>query len=180
MKMKANDFIIRSEKKEDYEQIALIHIGAFRHDLEANIIENLRKDSHYDKDLSLVAEMNGKIVGHILFSRISIENSYESYQAVVLAPLAVDNQYRGIGIGSKLVQAGIEVAKAKGFKLMLVSGHSYYDKFGFQCTKQIFRPNPVLEKHIRVLELEEGAGQGVVGVIKYPKAFKPSISEWEK
>ena len=178
--MKVDDLVIRSEEKEDYGQIALIHIRAFGHDLEANVIENVRKEKNYDKDLSLVAEMNGNIVGHVLFSRVSIENSYESYQALILAPLAVDSQYRGVGIGSKLVQTGIDIARAKGFKLMLVSGHSYYDKFGFKCTKRIFRPNPVLEKHIRVLELEEGAEQGVAGVIKYPKAFKPSISEWDK
>ena len=127
-----------------------------------------------------MAEINGNIVGHILFSRVSIENSYESYPALILAPLAVDSQYRGVGIGSKLVQTGIDIARAKGFKLMLVSGHSYYDKFGFQCTKQIFRPNPVQGKHIRVLELEKGAAQGVMGVIKYLNAFKPSISEWDK
>lgn len=178
--MTANDFIIRSEKKEDYEQITLIHIRAFGHDLEANIIANVRAESHYDKDLSLVAEVNGKIVGHILFTPVSIENTYESHSALMLAPLAVDSWYRGMGIGSKLIQKGIDVAKVKGFKLMLVSGHSYYDKFGFQCTKQIFRPNPVRGKHIRVLELEEGAKKDVMGVIKYPNAFKPSISEWDK
>ncbi len=180
MKTQANDFVIRSEEKEDYEQIALIHIRAFGHDLEASIIANIRSESHYDKDLSLVAECNGKIVGHILFTPVSVENTYESYQSIILAPLAVDSAYRGMGIGSKLIQRGIELAKAKGFKFMLVSGHSYYDKFGFQRTKQIFRPNPVKGKHIRVLELVEGATQGVMGVIKYPNAFKPSISEWDK
>ena len=180
MKTKVRDFEIRSERKEDYEQIALLHIRTFSHDLEADLIANLRAESHYDSDLSLVAEVNGKIVGHILFTPVSIENTYECYQAIILAPLSVDSQYRSMGIGSKLIQKGITVAKAKGFKLMLVSGHPYYDKFGFQCTKQIFRPNPVRGKHIRVLELEEGAGQGVMGVIKYPNAFKPSISEWDK
>jgi predicted N-acetyltransferase YhbS len=174
------NIVIRKERKEDYEQISAVHIGVFRHTLEAELISNLRLENCFDADLSLVAEVENKIAGHILFTPVSIENTFESFPAVILAPLAVDKNYQGCGIGAKLIQKGIDIIKDKGFKLVLVSGHVYYDRFGFKITNQIFRPNPVKGKNIRVLELEQGASENVKGVIKYPKAFKPTISEWDK
>lgn len=170
--------VIRKEREEDYKQMASLHNNVFGHTVESELISALRCEACFDRDLSLVAEVEDEIVGHILFTPVSIENTFESFQAIVLAPLAVDRKYQGEGIGSKLIQMGLEIVKEKGFKLVLVSGHAYYDKFGFQITKQILRPNPIKGKHIRVLELEKGASKNITGVIKYPKAFKPTILEW--
>ena len=177
--MDMEEILVRKEREADYEKIDTIPTKTFGHAVEAELISALRRENGYDSDLSLVAEVGNEVVGHILFTPVTVENTFEAFKAVILAPLAIDDNYQGKGIGGKLIQAGIEIVKLKGFKIVLVSGHSYYDKFGFQITKQIMRPNPVRGKHIRVLELEKGASENVIGVIKYPKAFKPTISEWD-
>lgn len=174
------EFIVRSERPEDYEQISRIHSLAFGHDWEADLILNLRTDPGFDPDLSLVADLDGKAVGHICFSRISIETPVSSTEAVILAPLAILEEERSLGAGTALVTEGIKRCKEKGFKIMLVYGGPYYERFGFRTAHEqgIFRPNPMPGEVVRMLELVPGALDGVRGVIKYPKAFKPLVNQW--
>lgn len=174
--------IVRAERPEDFEVIDQIHDKAFGHDLESKLIRNLREEEGYDKTLSLVAEEEGRVVGHILFSRITIESPVGSHPALILAPLAVFAESRGFGAGTALVREGIRIAKERGEKLMLVYGHRFYERFGFVMAheKGIFRPNPMKGEHVRLLELEENAADGVMGVIKYPVSFRPLIEQWYK
>lgn len=174
--------IIRAERPEDYSTIDQIHDRAFGHDWESLLIRNLRTEEGYDKSLSLVAEHEGKVVGHILFSRITIESPISSHPALILAPLAVFEEFRGIKAGTMLVEEGIRIAKERGEKMILVYGHRFYERFGFTMAheKGIFRPNPMKGEVVRLLELEEGAADGVMGVIKYPVSFRPLIEEWYK
>lgn len=172
--------IIRNEKEADYAAIKEIHDKAFGHDWESKLIENLRADGDFDGSMSFVAEENGKVIGHILFTRITIESPVSSVPAWILAPLAVLKEYRGNKAGTALVQAGIDLAKARGERIILVYGHRFYERFGFTLAheKGIFRPNPVKGELVRILELEENAADGAMGVIRYPKAFRPLIEEW--
>ena len=172
--------IIRQERKEDFETIDRIHDSAFGHDWESRLIRALREEEGYDPALSLVAEEGGKVVGHILFSRVTVESPVSSVPALILAPLAVFEEYRGLKAGTMLVSEGIRIAKERGEKLMLVYGHRFYERFGFTLAheKGIFRPNPVNGEVVRILELEENAAHGVMGVIKYPVSFRPLIEEW--
>ena len=172
--------IIRSEEEKDYKIIGKIHTLAFGHDLEAKLIEDLRSDEKFDKDLSLVAEENGNVIGHILFSHITIETPVSSKEAVILAPLAVLKDYRNKKAGTELVLEGIKRTKERGYKIMLVYGHTFYERFGFKLAHEnhIFRPNPMPGEIVRILEMEKGAACGVSGVIKYPGAFKPLVNQW--
>lgn len=174
------DFIVRSEKPADYDQISNIHDLAFHHDWESKLILDLRKDPQFDPSLSLVADLDGTAVGHICFSRISIETPVSSTEAVILAPLAILEEQRSLGAGSALVTEGIKRCREKGFKIMLVYGGPYYERFGFRTAHEqgIFRPNPMPGEVVRMLELVPGALEGVRGVIKYPKAFKPLVNQW--
>lgn len=172
--------IIRNETVADYAAIKEIHDKAFGHDWESLLIENLRKEEGYDSTTSFVAEHDGKVIGHILFSRVTIESPVSSVPAWILAPLAVLKEYRGQKAGTALVQAGIDLAKERGEKIILVYGHRFYERFGFTLAheKGIFRPNPVKGELVRILELEKDAANGAMGVIKYPKSFRPLIDEW--
>lgn len=174
--------IIRQERPEDFEIIDQIHDLAFGHDWESKLIRNLRTEEGYDPILSLVAEHEGKVIGHILFSRITIESPVSSVPALILAPLAVFKEYRGIKAGTELVSEGIRIAKERNEKMILVYGHRFYERFGFTMAheKGIFRPNPVKGELVRLLELEENAADGAMGVIKYPVSFRPLIEEWYK
>ncbi len=174
--------IIRQERPEDFETIDKIHDLAFGHDWESKLIRNLRTEEGYDPTLSLVAEHEGKVVGHILFSRITIESPVSSVPALILAPLAVFKEYRGIKAGTMLVSEGIRIAKERSEKMILVYGHRFYERFGFTMAheKGIFRPNPIKGELVRLLELEDGAADGAMGVIKYPVSFRPLIEEWYK
>ncbi len=172
--------IIRTETEKDYGAIKEIHDKAFGHDVESALIERLRKSPGFNKEFSLVAEEEGKVIGHILFTDVTVNTPVSSTPAVILAPLAVLKEYRGLGAGSALVKEGIRRTKAAGHRLMLVNGHRFYERFGFTTAhdKGIFRPNPHPSAVVRLLELEAGAAAGVMGVIKYPIEFRPLIEEW--
>lgn len=172
--------IIRTETEKDYEAIKEIHDKAFGHDVESALIERLRRAEGYNKEFSIVAEEEGKVIGHILFTDVTVNTPLNSVPAVILAPLAVLKEYRGLGAGSALVKEGIKRTKEAGHTLMLVNGHRFYERFGFTTAhdKGIFRPNPHPSAVVRMLEMEEGAAKGVMGVIKYPIEFRPLIEEW--
>ncbi len=172
--------VIRNETKADYAAVKLIHDKAFGHDLESRLIDNLRRSEGFDKGMSFVAELDGKVVGHILFTPVSIESPVGSASAWILAPLAVLKEYRGQKAGTALVQAGIDLARERGEKIILVYGHRFYERFGFTLAheKGIFRPHPMRGELVRILELEQGAADRVMGVIRYPAPFKELVTQW--
>jgi len=173
--------IIRTERETDFDVIDRIHDSAFGHSVESALIRRLRASSGFVKDFSLVAECDGKVVGHVLFTHVTVESPVKSSPAVILAPLAVFSDYRGVGAGTALVAEGIRRTREAGYTLMLVYGHRFYEKkFGFTLAHEqgIFRPNPMPNAPVRMLPLTEGGADGVSGVIKYPKEFRPLIEEW--
>lgn len=173
--------IIRTETEKDFEVIDKIHDSAFGHDWESALIRRLRAREDYIKDFSLVAEIDGEVVGHVLFTHVTVESPVKSTPAVILAPLAVFKDYRGAGAGTALVAEGIKRARKAGYGLMLVYGHRFYEKkFGFTLAHEqgIFRPNPMPNAPVRMLPLTENGAEGVSGVIKYPVEFRPLIDEW--
>jgi putative acetyltransferase len=123
---------IRCESSADYAAIAEVNILAFGQENEARMIEEIRCSQGYIPELSLVAEVDGTIVGHILFSYIDLIDQ-ESLKVLALAPLAVIPQFQRRGIGSALVQARLEKANAIKEALVIVLGYPhFYTRFGFQ------------------------------------------------
>ncbi len=173
--------IIRTETEKDFDVIDKIHDSAFGHNWESALIRRLRNREDYIKDFSLVAEIDGEVVGHVLFTHVTVESPVKSTPAVILAPLAVFKDYRSIGAGTALVAEGIKRTREAGYGLMLVYGHRFYEKkFGFTLAHEqgIFRPNPMPNAPVRMLPLTEKGAEGVSGVIKYPVEFRPLIDEW--
>ena len=98
---------IRQERPEDFQTIRTINEEAFGGPEEANIIENLRSDC--PNILSLVAVCEDKVVGHILFSPAVIETDDGPIEGMGLAPMAVLMEYQNQGIGSKLIESGLDI-----------------------------------------------------------------------
>ena len=124
--------IIRQEMASDHEKVYEINRLAFNQEDESKLIERIRESNNHVPELSLVAEIDDNIIGHILFSKITIIGD-STYESLALAPIAVTPECQRKGIGSKLVAKGLEKAKEKGFNSVIVLGHKdYYPKFGFQ------------------------------------------------
>lgn len=150
---------IRPEAPEDHEAVDDVVQQAFGQPDEARIVEALRGTDSFV--LSLVAEEDGEVVGHVLFSRARLEDAQTSRAVLLLAPLAVrpDRQLRGIG--SALVRAGLEAARVAGEALVLVVGSSdYYPRLGFEQGSERGIQNPfpgVPEEDFMALGLSEGS-----------------------
>jgi len=120
----------------------------------------------------LVAECDRQIVGHILFSRMTVEAAQGSVGAVSLAPMAVLPDHQGRQIGSELVRRGLENLRDRGERIVIVLGHKEYCLgFGFSSEKARNLISPFPSDALMVLELAEGALAGVHGAVQYPSAF---------
>ena len=102
--------------------------GAFEH----YIVHNLRDDDSFIPDLAYVIEIDGKIVGHINYSRGSLDYGDEKMDSVVLGPLAIHKDYQNQGLGSELIEYTLNLAENYGIPFIMVIGdENYYHRFGF-------------------------------------------------
>lgn len=125
---------VRPETPQDYAAIADIHVQAFGgRTAEALIVALHRHRAAFDPELSLVAEQDGQIVGHALFSPQVIRLMGADVPAVCLGPIGVIPSAQGKGVGAQLLATGHATASAKGYALSFLLGHpSYYPRFGYQ------------------------------------------------
>lgn len=162
---------IRNEKAEDYADVYQINELAFENKGEANLVKRLRNVEPY---ISLVAVKDGKIIGHIFFSEVTLEPENKNLKAIGLAPMAVLPTFQNQGIGSKLVKQGLEACKNKGFEAVVVLGHpEYYPRFGFTMAKEkgFDCEYPVPDEVFMILELKPDALNGKTGTVKYRPEF---------
>ena len=163
---------IREERPEDIGAIRFVLEQAFGQANEADLVDVLRKRQAIT--LSLVGLKDGKIVAHILFSPVTVESNDQSFGGIGLGPMAVlpDNQRQGIG--SQLVQAGLEKCRQAGHEIVVVLGHPmFYAKFGFMPAKPLglFCEFEVPDDVFRVIELAENVLAGRGGLVKYRPEF---------
>lgn len=121
---------IRTATPRDREAIRLVEEHAFGQQMEAGLVDALVASG--DAVLELVAEEDGHVVGHILFSRLYVDHGGRRFAAVALAPLAVEPSFHGTGIGGALVREAHVRLKKAGEKLSIVLGEpGYYGRFGY-------------------------------------------------
>jgi putative acetyltransferase len=166
--------IVRGEDTENSEECSVIHSinkTAFGSQDEADLVDALRAEGVVL--VSLVAEIQERIVGHILFSRMSIETTCGPVQAAALAPMAVLPEHQRRGIGERLVRHGLNLLRERGEQIVIVVGHpNYYPRFGFSCEKALPLKGPFPQNAFMAMELRPGALEGVRGTVRYPAAFK--------
>ena len=123
---------VRQEKPEDIRAIEVVHLSAFEGDDEVGLVDSLRASSGFISDLSLVAEFHGRIVGHILLTKVRLLQGKESKEILALAPMAVVPSQSHRGIGSELVEAAIKQSRELGYTAIVVVGYpEFYQRFGF-------------------------------------------------
>jgi len=165
---------IREETAGDYENITVVNTLAFGQANEGQLVLKLRKTEKFISELSLVAEIQNNLVGHILFYPIEIRSEGQVFESLALAPMAVLPDFQKQGIGSRLVKEGLERARGLGFRSVIVLGHAaYYPRFGFEPAGQwsIRPPFEVPEDVFMALELVKDGLKGVRGVVVYPPEF---------
>lgn len=125
--------IIRPETADDYPAIAEVTVHASGRARWAGIIDLHRHRAAFARELSLVAEMDGLIVGHALFSPRTLRLMDSDVHAVSLGPIAVEPAYQRQGVGTALIAEGHRVAAAKGCTVSYLVGHpTYYPRFGYR------------------------------------------------
>jgi putative acetyltransferase len=171
---------IREERPEDIGEVRMLNERTFKQAFgqapEADMVDRLRQKC--SRLLSIVAVEDNAIVGHIFFSPVRIEGS-RIVEGMGLAPMAVLPELQRQGIGSRLVQSGIERLKSQGLPFIIVLGHpEYYTRFGFEraSNNDIHSPwEGVPDEAFMILILDEKVMSGVSGVARFRNEFDEAI-----
>ncbi len=169
--------LIRTEDPSDIPAIHHLNRLAFDCHTEARLVDQLR---HSGCDfLSLVAEDQGRIIGHILFTPVTVDYDGHQVTGMGLAPMAVAAERQRQGIGSALVEHGLGLLRERGCPFVIVLGHpDYYPRFGF---------DPASSHHLAcqwegvpgaafmVLILDPESMRGVSGVARYREEFDAAM-----
>lgn len=166
--------IIRPETSEDDEAITQVTLAAFTgkfsdHPTENLIIKGLREADALS--LSLVAELDGKIVGHVAFSKVTINGEDQNWYG--LGPISVQPDLQKQGIGSKLIQAGLAQLRAMGAQGCVLEGDpNYYNRFGFKSYPNLIYEIAPAPQYFMAHSFYDAVPQGKV---EYHPAFYISL-----
>ena len=162
---------IRAERPDDVRAVHEVNERAFGGPAEAVLVDRLRAA---DKAvISLVAQRGDQVVGHILFSPITVAHAPDSFRGAGLAPLSVLPEYQNQGIGSHLVRDGLAACQSAGFDIVVVLGHvGFYPRFGFAPAAGYGLGNEYdASDSFMVLELRSGTLGSISGLVKYAAEF---------
>jgi putative acetyltransferase len=165
--------MIRAEEERDHATVRRINLRAFETTLEADLVDAVRPATQ--PLISLVAEFSGEVVGHILFTPVTIRDGETTSSAIGLGPMAVLPELQRRTIGSRLVEAGLEACRELGENAVVVLGHAdYYPRFGFRPATEfgLHYRGPDFGPFFFVAELENGALEGLRGMVEYLPEFE--------
>jgi putative acetyltransferase len=168
---------IREEQSDDIAGVHVINEVTFGESAEAEIVDSIR--SVCPDVVSLVAVDVGRILGHIFFSPAFVSTPGGAVQGMGLAPMAVLTERQRQGIGSLLVQAGVDAMRERGCPFVIVLGHpEYYPQFGFVPASQYdlsCQWDGVPDDAFMVLVLDEATMSGVSGIARYRDEFDQAM-----
>jgi putative acetyltransferase len=162
---------IRAERPGDVAAIDAVNRAAFNQPNEATLVVLLREQA--SPLVSLVAETDGALVGHVLFSPVTL-TGYADAAIMGLAPMAVMPAMQRRGVGSMLARAGLDACIRLGADAVVVLGHArYYPRFGFSPASAfgLRCEYDVPDEAFMALELQAGRLTGKSGTIRYHAAF---------
>ena len=159
---------IREERSDDRAGVRDVNNRAFGQEQEANIVDALRANGAVL--LSLVATMNDRVVGHVMFSPITVGD----VTGAALGPMAVLPEHQRQGIGGVMIEMGTERLKRLGYPFIIVLGHAeYYPRFGFKPAS-LFGVTcewEVPDEAFMLLVLDETKMRDVSGLARYRHEF---------
>jgi len=164
---------IRSEHAGDLDAVRRVHESAFAPSLaEARLVDMLRAAGRVR--VALVALAAGQIVGHVLFSPVSVAVAPGGFRGVGLAPVGVLPAFQRKGVGSGLIRQGLDMCRSAGYDAVVVLGHpGYYPRFGFATAHNFQLENEYnAGEAFMAMELKAGALAGVSGLVKYAPEFR--------
>ncbi|MEA3012687.1 MAG: putative acetyltransferase [Sphingomonadales bacterium] len=159
--------MLRPAEPSDAAAIRRVLMAAFPTAAEADLVEYLTRDG--DAIVSLVAEREGEVIGHLLLSRMRVSGAW---RAVGLGPVGVIPGFRGGGIGAGLTEAALAIARATGEDLVFVLGEpDYYRRFGFSAETAAPFASPYAGPYFMALALRPGVALPAAGEAAYARAF---------
>lgn len=165
------------EKPEDIAFIHSVNEQAFGRVSEAKLVDTLRLAC--TDHLSLVADDNGSIIGHLMFTPVVVTDGKQKTEGMGLAPMAVLPSKQRQGIGAQLVDTGLQILKEKGYPFVIVLGHpEYYPRFGFQAASgRNIRTqwDGVPDEAFMILVMDHEAMQNVSGVATFRDEFNDAL-----
>ncbi len=164
--------VIREERAADAAAIRLVNRLAFGREDEGALVDALRESGAVI--CSLVAEDEGQVAGHVLYSPATLSDGDDERVVAALGPVAVLPDHQRRGIGDALIRAGLDVCREQGYGLVIVLGHpTYYPRFGFRPSRPlgIRWEHDAPEAAFMVMELQAGALAGARGVVRYRPEF---------
>lgn len=167
--------LLRQEQEADFPAIYDLVKTAFQtakvsNGDEQNFVARLRAGGNYIPELALVAEAEGMLIGHIMLTRTSFATASGPQPLLLLGPLAVVLERRGLGLGGRLVQAALNRAQARGHKaVILVGDPAYYSRLGFKpaISFGISNTDRIPDENVLACELIPGALQDMPGEISF-------------
>jgi putative acetyltransferase len=162
--------IIRPETSQDINAIEQVTVAAFdgkpySDKAEHLIIQRLREDG--ELTLSLVAEVDGKVIGHVAFSVVTINGESKGWYG--LGPISVLPEFQKQGVGSKLIEAGLSQIREMGAKGCVLEGSpKYYNRFGFKTYPGLFYEGAPAPEYFMALPFY---GDVPKGKVEFHKAF---------
>ena len=172
MVAKAVDVVIRQEKPQDRQHVFEVNASAFETGAEAELVEAFRFTA--EPVISLVAILGDRLVGHIMFTPVKVQNVTGLPLTLALGPVAVVPDIQNRWIGSKLVRAGLAGCRALGAEAVFVLGHlRYYPRFGFQAAAPfgLRYESEEYDPFFMVLELRPKALALMSGFVEYLPEF---------
>jgi len=167
--------LIRRVEGGDWPAVAALITEAFTAEFgrsdEAALVERLRVAGLVE--IELVAERDGAIAGHIVFSRLGVEADGRVLRALALAPVSVKPGLQSRGTGGRLIEAGHARARSLGFEATFLLGHPrYYPRFGYSAAAARPFRSPFAGEHFMALALAPGALDVSAGAVTYPTAWQ--------
>ena len=168
---------VRFERPEDIDEVRLLNDKAFGQIFEGRIVDNLRKSRN--RILSLVAISKNKVVGHIMFSPVTIETQKGVIEGMGLAPMAVSPELQKQGIGSILVKEGLRIIRNTSCPFVIVLGYEkYYPRFGFQRASKYglkCQWEGIPDEAFMAMILNDPVMKGVSGIVRYRNEFDEAM-----
>jgi len=165
------EIAIRRERPSDAAAVFAVESAAFGRPDEARIVDAIRGSA--DELASLVADDGGRIVGHVLFTRVRIVSARETPAgafAAALGPVAVAPERQSHGIGGRLIRAGVENVRGRFATIFVLGNPRYYSRFGFEAALPFgFTYAPGTERAFQMMQL--GGARPAGGRVVYHTAF---------